>query len=275
MEEDLIFLHELVQRHAPVYDIPAVTGRRLAKIYSICTDPETVYIKIDDDIVYIADAAIPAMVRERRRGRCGIVSANVVNHAILSAVHQDVGALRNFFPPDDAEGAGAGAGQGWVRADDQLPLGAVTKHAQSDCVWRLWQCAAWMHESLLSRLADGTECAYDFGWHDFHAHGHGAYRGERFVPLAYTRWSINMIALRTEDLKEASLAELAEDDESELAVMVHHRTGKRACAVGQALVAHLSYARQEDGLLEHTNVLERYDQLSLALEGKDVDGAPP
>lgn len=275
MNDDLIFLQQLVESHAPFYHIPPVTGRRLAKIYSICNDPETVYIKIDDDIVYIADEAIPAMVRERRRGRCGIVSANVVNHAILSAVHQDIGAIRSFFPPAPAEAAEAGGGGrggagpptagAWVRVDDVLPLSAITKHAQSDCVWKLWECGAWMHESFLSRLADGTECAYDFGWHDFHAHGHGAYRGDRFVPLAYTRWSINMIALKAEDLTEASLADLAEDDESELAVMVHHRMGKRACAIGQALVAHFSYSRQEDGLLENTDLLLRYDNISVAL----------
>uniref|UniRef100_A0A7S4R648 Uncharacterized protein n=1 Tax=Alexandrium monilatum TaxID=311494 RepID=A0A7S4R648_9DINO len=276
MADDLLFLQELVQAHAPYYDMPPVTGRRLAKIYSICRDPDTVYIKIDDDIVYIADEAIPAMVRERLRGRCGVVSANVVNHAILSAVHQDVGAIRNFFPPEDPAGTGGASAspRAWVRADGQLPLAPVTKHAQSDCVWRLWECAAWMHESLLSRLADGTECAYDFGFHDFHAHGHGAYKGDKFLPLAYSRWSINMIALKAEDLTDADLSDLAEDDESELGVVAHHRMGKRACAVGRALVSHLSYSLQEDGLLENTDLLERYDALSRSLEEAEVGGQP-
>ena len=28
-----------------------------------------------------------------------------------------------------------------------------------------------------SRLEDETACAYDFGWHDFHASGHGHFDG--------------------------------------------------------------------------------------------------
>ncbi|CAK0793059.1 unnamed protein product [Prorocentrum cordatum] len=274
--QDLVWLDELVAAHAPVYVIPPVTGRRLAKFYSICTEPETVYVKIDDDVVFLADETIPEMVRERMRGRCGIVSANVVNHAILSAVHQDIGAIRTFFPLEDATSEGAVTDAAlpehgprhWQRVDDAMPILPVEKHAQSDCVWRRWECAAWMHESFLSRLEDGTQCAYDFGWHDFHAHGHGSYRGDRFVPFQHTRWSINMIAFTAEDLKEVDWDDLAEDDESELAVMVPHRTNSRGCAVGRALAAHFSYSKQEEGLERHTDLLARYDALSRTMDGE-------
>lgn len=266
MEEDLLWLNQLVQTFASDYDIPAVTGRRLAKIYSVCTDPDTVYIKIDDDMVYMSDETIPEIVRERVRGRCALVSANVINHAILSAVHQDIGAIRHYFPVPEEE-LPPGSRPIWIRSDDSLALSVIEKKAQSECVWRMWQCAAWMHESFLSRVMDGTWCAYDFGWHDFHAHGHGAMRGEKFVPLPYTRWSINMIAFKMEDLAEAREADLAEDDESELAVMVHHRMNRRACAVGRALTAHFSYSLQEDSLLENTDLLARYDLLSVRLTG--------
>lgn len=261
MEDDLRYLNELVEKHAPFYVIPPVEGRRLAKIYSVCTDPETIYLKLDDDLVYISDEAIPDMVRERLRGRCSFVSANVVNHAILSAVHQDIGAIRNFFPLDDM-----GSPRQWAQADDmEPPLAPITKRAQSDCVWRMWECAAWMHESLLSRLADGTQCAYDFGWHDFHAHGFGREKGDKFVPLAYTRWSINMIAFKVADLGPASPLDLAEDDESELSYVVPNRLGVRACAVGRALVAHYSYTLQDEELHANTDILERYHNLSLLL----------
>merc|ERR1712066_111691 len=103
MPDDLEYLKQLVVKHAPYYYIPPVIGRRLAKIYSACTEPNTIYVKIDDDIVYISDAAIPSLVREKQRRRCSFVSANVVNHAILSAVHEEIGALRNFLPPAGKE----------------------------------------------------------------------------------------------------------------------------------------------------------------------------
>lgn len=250
---DLEFLSRLVAMH-PEYNIPPVNGRRLAKIYSVCTDPNAVYVKIDDDIVFMSDAAVPDIVRERLRARCSFVSANVVNHAILSAIHQDIGAVRTYYMDQ----------RHWVRHDEALPMAGIDKKAQSDCVWKWWECGAWMHESLLSRLADGTACAYDFGWHDFHAHGYGVEDGERLRPFPFTRWSINMMAFTAADVWHANQTELAEDDEHELAVMVPWRTGTRACAVGRALVAHFSYSRQEDGMLKHTDLLHRYSKLSLS-----------
>lgn len=68
-------------------------------------------------------------------------------------------------------------------------------------------------------MADGTACAYDFGWHDFHASGFGHFEGERFLPLPHTRWSINMIAFKMEDVVDAQQESLAEDDEKELSVV--------------------------------------------------------
>lgn len=254
-KEDMDYLTQLIADHAPDYAYPAVTGRRLAKFYSICQDPDTVYLKIDDDMVYLADEAIPEMVRERLRNRCGLVSANVINHAILSAVHQDIGAIRNFLPGEDAS-------RPWIRNDEVLPIMAIEKKSQSQCVWSTWECGAWMHESFLSRLADDTACAYDFGWHDFHASGHGTFNGGRFFPLPHTRWSINMIAFKMEDVADAEPESLAEDDEKELSVVHPARLEKRSCAVGSALAAHFSYSRQEDGLVENTKLLERYLQWS-------------
>merc|ERR1712054_363466 len=74
---------------------------RMVRLYQSLSEPGAVYVKIDDDVVYVAPHAIADMVREHRRGRCLFVSANVVNHAIMSALHQDRGAHRGFYPPDE------------------------------------------------------------------------------------------------------------------------------------------------------------------------------
>ena len=44
------------------------------------------YLKIDDDVVWVGDGAIEAMLEEKLRGRFLIVSANVINHSTLSSV---------------------------------------------------------------------------------------------------------------------------------------------------------------------------------------------
>ena len=57
MEEDMAYLAELLSKEND-YRYPAVSGRRLAKFYSVCKEPDTIYLKIDDDMVYISDEAL-------------------------------------------------------------------------------------------------------------------------------------------------------------------------------------------------------------------------
>ena len=39
------------------------------------------YVKLDDDIVYIQQGAVEAMLHEKLRNRFWIVSANIINHS--------------------------------------------------------------------------------------------------------------------------------------------------------------------------------------------------
>ncbi|CAE8718771.1 unnamed protein product, partial [Polarella glacialis] len=84
----------------PALDADPATNN-MVQLYQSLKEPDTVYVKVDDDVVFIEQHAIAQIVRERLRGRCLMVSANVVNHAIMSALHQDRGAHRGFWPPDE------------------------------------------------------------------------------------------------------------------------------------------------------------------------------
>lgn len=55
----------------------------------------------DDDIVYIADGALEDLVREKSKSEFQILSANVVNHALLSHVHARRGAISPFVQGSD------------------------------------------------------------------------------------------------------------------------------------------------------------------------------
>lgn len=64
------------------------------------------YIKIDDDIVFIEDTTIPTLVESRlSHPERYIVSANIMNQPSLSWVHQHLGVVRPYLPelepPDD------------------------------------------------------------------------------------------------------------------------------------------------------------------------------
>ncbi len=50
--------------------------------------PRRFYVKLDDDVVWLADGAIEAMLEEKLRGRFLYLSANIVNHSSLGLVRR-------------------------------------------------------------------------------------------------------------------------------------------------------------------------------------------
>eukprot|EP00397_Hematodinium_sp_SG-2012_P039057 GEMP01042583.1.p1 GENE.GEMP01042583.1~~GEMP01042583.1.p1 ORF type:complete len:181 (+),score=30.48 GEMP01042583.1:73-615(+) len=88
--EDLHYLVQLQRRNPESYVIPPIKGGGWDVIWRLVTEPQAYYLKIDDDILYIAPGAIANLVREKKRNRFLFVSANVINHGILAAVHQEL-----------------------------------------------------------------------------------------------------------------------------------------------------------------------------------------
>lgn len=69
---------------------------------TVCTQPDTLYIKIDDDVVFIDDAAIPRLVQAKlRRPDTLSVSANVINNPALGWLHYHMGAVHPYLPELD------------------------------------------------------------------------------------------------------------------------------------------------------------------------------
>merc|ERR1719359_657747 len=103
--EDLEYLVMLQRRNPQAYIIPwEMEGGAWDVIWRLANEPGAYYIKIDDDVTYIADGAIASLIREKRRGRFLFVSANVVNHGILSAVHQEQASIPHLQKPAVEEG---------------------------------------------------------------------------------------------------------------------------------------------------------------------------
>merc|ERR1712066_559320 len=81
------------------------------------------------------------------------------------------------------------------------------RHPVAKCVVERWDCAALVHESFLDRAADGTLCAFDFGWHDFnragyheHSYTHVSPSVGKEYPARGPRWSVNFFAFTRESL---------------------------------------------------------------------------
>eukprot|EP00927_Polykrikos_kofoidii_P016782 TRINITY_DN17616_c0_g1_i1.p1 TRINITY_DN17616_c0_g1~~TRINITY_DN17616_c0_g1_i1.p1 ORF type:complete len:389 (+),score=61.39 TRINITY_DN17616_c0_g1_i1:77-1243(+) len=259
--EDLEYILHLVRRNPTSYKVPPIEGGGWDVVWRLASEPGSYYLKIDDDIVYIAEGAIAEMIREKRRGRFLFVSANVVNHGIMSAVHQEMTSLRWLAPPPDVqtpEGP-VKSKQPWRYRGDVIldPRFRIEHTFYSDCIWRRWDCAALAHENLLHRLQDGSSCAFDFGVFDFHAHGYGTMSdglpGGRSID-----WNDNFFAFKYEDFSDIDWEGVRTDDEAEMSTKHPRRRNQHAAALGRALVSHFTFSVQERGLRANTSLLARY-----------------
>lgn len=240
----------------------------------------SVYLKIDDDIVYIADGAVEALVRaklalhldsgpsggSRPATRPLFISANVVNHPRLSHVHQAQGLIRYFDIVPNGERQGAYSARQVVRngareeeecrfSDD--PFGRTELGS--------WRCAAMIHESFLADLEAGESQK----WAAFgdHAASNAGADADTSAPAAtavhafhapqasnFTRWSINAFALEPRDLaaiNSTSLAaQLLQDDERFLSSTYPAHLGRPCVALGAAVMVHYSYRLQSRGWCE-------------------------
>lgn len=100
IQEDLDYLETLVPRR-PEYSKYEVQGtyRWLAGSWEPVTDPDAIYVKIDDDVVYFSDNAISSVVKRLTDNpHFFAVSANVVNNPALSWVHSHMGVYYPYWP---------------------------------------------------------------------------------------------------------------------------------------------------------------------------------
>ncbi|KAI1318872.1 hypothetical protein F5Y16DRAFT_111832 [Xylariaceae sp. FL0255] len=119
---DLKWLKELVEKR-PQYKI-IKSGDCVGFNYGCIWDPiienDTIYVKIDDDIVFIHPDTIPQLVHTRiAEPHPFAISANLVNSPLTGYKHYDVGAIHPFLP-DPENTASHPAAEIWRALD--LPV---------------------------------------------------------------------------------------------------------------------------------------------------------
>ncbi|KAI1365622.1 hypothetical protein F5Y08DRAFT_327953 [Xylaria arbuscula] len=106
IEEDLSYLNELVMKRPQYWLVNPgeCKGFDFTCMWNPVVEDDTIYIKIDDDIIFIHPDAIPQLVATRiAEPQPFAVSANLVNSPGGTGYkHYDVGAIYPFLPdPDD------------------------------------------------------------------------------------------------------------------------------------------------------------------------------
>ena len=110
VEEDLEYLESLVNQYPDFFEViklPYIedykyTSRNVARFYEYCIDPDTVYCKIDDDIIWFEHNEFENFIRFRiNNPQYFLVFANTVNNALNYYIHEKIGALtiNSDFPP--------------------------------------------------------------------------------------------------------------------------------------------------------------------------------
>ncbi|KAI1775054.1 hypothetical protein F4818DRAFT_417628 [Hypoxylon cercidicola] len=332
-EEDLEYLKDLVSKRAEDYQIVdggACEGSSYGCIWDSVVEDDTIYIKIDDDIVFIHPDTIPQLVHTRiATPHPFAVSANLVNSPLTGYEHLHYGAI-HAFRPDPSDKPSHAAAESWRPSEKQrFPASAMPDLNMSDvrgmsldgeifperpyfghpfllvseddpydvfktpmglnylrggergieatyeAAWRSWAIAAQQQYSLLKNLEDDAVDRYFFGSPlDFsatlsnvsavalkHAAAAAAQKGgpgpgaEQLYDTMYKRYNLNFVALWGHDVKAA--LPVAEDDEQDLTVTVPMRTRRPFVIDTRAVVGHLSFYPQHDGVRE-TDLLDRW-----------------
>ncbi|GAW24642.1 hypothetical protein ANO14919_142330 [Xylariales sp. No.14919] len=111
VEDDLTYLVDLIQKR-PQYRV-VVPGNCQGSNYDCMWNPaveeNTIYVKIDDDIIFIHPDTIPQLISTRiAEPHPFAVSANLVNSPLTGVKHYYAGAIHPFLPdPNDKPSHGA------------------------------------------------------------------------------------------------------------------------------------------------------------------------
>ncbi|KAF4980554.1 hypothetical protein FZEAL_3489 [Fusarium zealandicum] len=240
------------------------------------------YVKIDDDILWIDDDAIPSLVTHKiENPKDFLVSGNVINNPPLGFMHYRMGALHPYLPEpkepsyvtnrtDYWKPSQHGFWDGpknikwtldrkppayknhrWLRvADEAMMYQTPAAHLKYE-VWgesySNWAIGAQMHYSLLENIEKDSLHLYKF---------------EKPWVMYGDRIRINFICVSGDDIVDTDPEHWPKGrgDEDLLVFDLPKKQRRHVVIKGNALAAHFQYSAQ--GALSKTDLLQRYHSLA-------------
>ena len=208
--------------------VPWANSCGVSKFYDNCNNEQTIYIKIDDDIIWLEENFIKNILEFRLDNpEYFLVSANIINNAICDYIHQNVGAI-----PGHPK---------------------ITYSSCDDSAWRDPFFAEDKHRIFLKYLSSGDTEGYKFDKH---------------VLLTQERFSINCIcwfgvwpdfrgALSKKTFYELCGKRIMENDEKELTEDFTKSSKAYNCIHGNSICSHFAFWTQID-YMSKTNILQEY-----------------
>lgn len=97
-QSDIEYMQSMVAENPKVQLIDqgyeAYDPFRIFSFFKYANDPNTIYLRFDDDIVFVEGQAIQNLISDRLENPDAfVVSANIVDNSLISYIHQKIGAL--------------------------------------------------------------------------------------------------------------------------------------------------------------------------------------
>lgn len=274
-EEDIKWLDDVVLPSTTSYKKVMIGNTNQGDFGNVWQHVERrhLYIKIDDDVLFIDEHAIPELVDARmKHPDAFIVSANIVNNPLLGWVHYRMGALHPYLPEMTAPSPSAAAewraskqpswtgpkdfrfgldkpppfeGHRWLPVRDSshsirdTPVAEIQYDAFGTG-WNKWAIGAQEHASFLENLEKDQLDLYR--------------TTSKIWDFSGDRLSINFIAVWGDDIVDNS--PIAQDDEPAITMDIPKKLGRSSIVASHALVTHFTFGQQTE--LEQTNLLARY-----------------
>lgn len=262
VESDIDYIHDLAKRDSlfKVYQLPEGykfyhkgegtpedrarsdygplqwnTGR----FFEYCVDPDTIYIRFDDDIVYLEDDFFKNIVKFRlEHPEHWAVFGNIWNNAIISYLHQMEGNIG-------------------------LDYGACTTWCMDDVGWGSGPFAEYIHEILLDKVkSENIKDLYLKGGVS-DDENRVAWNGYGYELTDASRFSISNFAIFGSDYAGFGGKFEDLDEEIWLTEKIPLLTERSNIICPDALVSHFTFSpHQKPHIFSNTDLLKRYDRLS-------------
>ncbi|NLF83678.1 MAG: hypothetical protein GX568_06815 [Candidatus Gastranaerophilales bacterium] len=182
--------------------------RSIGYFFEGCTEPGTVYVRIDDDVVWIENGAIEKLVKCRLENpEPLIIVANAVNNAICGHLHERFGVY-------------------------QFNKQMIKYKCMCRTGWASPVFAEFTHRTFFRHYNNGELNRYKFPY---------------WIIWEKERISINCICFTGEDMA-AIYGMIPDDEEQNITVTIPKKINKYVAICGEALVAHFSFYTQRKHL---------------------------
>lgn len=206
--------------------------RNTGWFYQHCTDPDAVYVRMDDDLVYVHQDAVQHLVKARLDWEGSVLCAFpiIINNAVVSWHLQQQGRI-------------PGPGEGWQKVT--LP------YCMDPVGWGDGAFAVGLHELLLAHIEAGTV--------------EQLFMHHPVVLAPRQQFSVSCFATMGSDYADFTPAgNIGKEEEFWHSVHRPSEIGKANMVVENSLFSHWSFYGQHREL-NATDLLERYRKLAEAL----------